>query len=136
MRYVAPLPGYLGRLGPQLQQLRLVADGHGGMRLEWSLALLPPDGSPPRPLGDSQVLIDHLQHGSFSYSGTDAKGQSVPWSAAWADGRMLPQLVSIKLQPLGTITWPQLDVPIRANSAVMGQSSTARRMGLNGGGLR
>lgn len=135
MRYVAPLPGYLGRLGPQLQQLDLQDDGHGGMRLVLSLALLPPDGSPPKPLGDSQVLIDHLKQGRFSYSGMDAKGQLMPWSASWPDGRSLPQLVSIKLQPEGTIGWPELAVPLRANaSAAMGQPSAGPRMGLNTGG--
>lgn len=137
MRYVAPLPGYLGRLGPQLQQLDLQDDGHGGMRLVLSLALLPPDGSPPKPLGDSQVLIDHLKQGQFSYSGMDAKGQLMPWSYSWPDGRSLPQLVSIKLQPQGTIEWPELAVPLRANaSAAMGQAQAGPRMGLNNGGLR
>ncbi|HEY8681706.1 MAG TPA: prepilin-type N-terminal cleavage/methylation domain-containing protein, partial [Rhodanobacter sp.] len=63
MRYVAPLPGYLGKLGPQLQSLRLVDDGHGDSQLVLSLALLPPDGQPPRPLGDPQVLLDHIKDG-------------------------------------------------------------------------
>lgn len=137
MRYVAPLPGYLGRLGPQMQQLVLQDDGHGGMRLVLSLALLPPDGSPPKPLGDPQVLIDHLKQGRFSYSGTGAKGQLIPWSDSWADGRTLPQLVSIKLQPRGTIGWPDLVVPLRTNaSAVMGQAQPGLRMNLGQGGLR
>lgn len=30
MRFVAALPGYLGKLGPQLQQLKLVSNGKGG----------------------------------------------------------------------------------------------------------
>src|SRR6185312_8312469 len=61
MRYVAPLPGYLGKLGPQLQVLKLVDDGKGGQRLELRLALLPPDGQPPKPLGEPQVLLDHIK---------------------------------------------------------------------------
>ncbi|MEP6897982.1 MAG: prepilin-type N-terminal cleavage/methylation domain-containing protein [Rhodanobacter sp.] len=115
MRYVAPLPGYLGKLGPQLQRLRLVDDGHGELQLELSLAVLPPDGQPPRPLGDPQVLFDHIRDGSFKYSGVDTQGHPLPWAAVWADGRLLPQLVSIDLQANGTHDWPTLLVPLRAN---------------------
>lgn len=117
LRYVAPLPGYLGRLGPQLQRLQLVDDGDGGFRLELSLALLPPDGSPPQALGDPQLLLDQIKSGSFSYRGIDTKGAAVPWSSDWSDGRLLPQLVSIKLLPKGRIDWPQLLIPLRVNSA-------------------
>jgi general secretion pathway protein J len=115
MRYVAPLPGYLGKRGPQLQRLRLVDDGHEGFRLEVSLATLPPDGKPPQALGEPQVLLDHLKSGSFSYRGVDGKGEAVPWSASWADGRLLPQLVRIDLRTQGQAGWPQLDVPLRVN---------------------
>lgn len=117
MRYVAPLPGYLGKLGPQLQQLQLVDDGHGGQRLELRLALLPPDGQPPEPLGEPQVLFDHIRQGSFSYRGVDLQGRAVAWSSAWADGRVLPMLVRIEVQPQGRDSWPRLDVPLRTNPA-------------------
>lgn len=115
MRYVAPLPGYLGKLGPQLQQLRLVDDGDGSQRLELSLALLPPDGQAPQPLGDPQVLLDKIRDGSFSYRGIDGEGKAVPWSNDWADGRMLPQLVRIKLRSEGVSDWPALEVPLRVD---------------------
>jgi general secretion pathway protein J len=117
MRYVAPLPGYLGKLGPQLQQLRLVADGDDSWRLELSLAVLPPYGKPPQPLGKPQVLLDHIHDGSFSYRGIDGQGAVVPWSSTWPDGRLLPQLVRIKLRVRGTLGWPTLDVPLRVNGA-------------------
>lgn len=127
MRYVAPLPGYLGKLGPQLQQLQLVDDGHGGQRLELRLALLPPDGQPARPLGDPQVLFDHIRQGGFSYRGVDPQGKLAAWSSQWADGRVLPLLVRIELQPQGRGSWPQLDVPLRVNPA---QSAGLMGMGL------
>ena len=126
MRYVAPLPGYLGKFGPQLQQLQLVDDGHGGQRLELRLALLPPDGQPARPLGEPQVLFDHIKQGSFSYRGVDPQGRAVAWSPQWADGRVLPLLVRIELQPQGRDSWPQLDVPLRVNPA---QATGLVRMG-------
>jgi prepilin-type N-terminal cleavage/methylation domain len=133
MRYVAPLPGYLGKLGPQLQRLQLVDDGHDGLRLELSLVLLPPDGKPPQPLGEPQVLLDHIRNGSFNYRGIDARGAAVPWAPVWADGRLLPQLVSIKLQSQDSVDWPQLEVPLRVNPI---QTGLLQRMGLRGGSMR
>ncbi|HZY33317.1 MAG TPA: prepilin-type N-terminal cleavage/methylation domain-containing protein [Rhodanobacter sp.] len=132
MRYVAPLPGYLGKLGPQLQRLQLVDDAHGGLRLELSLALLPPDGQPPQPLGEPQVLLDHIKTGSFNYRGVDQQGAALPWSPAWADGRLLPQLVRVELQLPGTVDWPQLDVPLRVNPAQAGLP----QLGMRGGSIR
>lgn len=113
LRYVAPLPGYLGKLGPQLQTLRLVDDGAGGWRLELSLALLPPDGQPPQSLGDPQVLLEHVRSGRFSYRGVDAQGRAMPWRADWPDGRLLPRLVRIELQLQGNMGWPVLEMPLR-----------------------
>jgi general secretion pathway protein J len=133
MRYVAPLPGYLGKLGPQLQRLQLIDDGHGESRLELSLALLPPDGQPPRPLGDPQVLLDHIRAGSFSYRGIDAQGHAVPWAAAWADGRLLPLLVRIALQPQGSYDWPLLEVPLRVNPMSSGMQTGLQSLGNNPG---
>lgn len=132
MRYVAPLPGYLGKLGPQLQQLRLVDDGHGGLRLELSLALLPPDGQPAQPLGEPQVLLDRIQGGGFQYRGIDQQGAALPWSPSWVDGRLLPQLVRIELQVPGTLDWPRLDVPLRTNPAQTGLS----QLHMRGGSIR
>ena len=123
MLYVAPLPGYLGKLGPQLQSLKLVDQGHGDSSLVLSLALLPPDGQPPRALGDPQVLLEHIRGGAFSYRGVDTQGRPVPWSAQWLDGRLLPLLVRVQLQLQGNDGWPLLQVPLRVNPNAGGASS-------------
>jgi general secretion pathway protein J len=132
MRYVAPLPGYLGKLGPQLQRVQLVDDGHGGQRLELSLALLPPDGQPPQPLGEPQVLFDHIVQGSFDYRGVDRQGNAVPWSPGWDDGRLLPQLVRIRLQTKGSVDWPPLEIPLRVGP----MKNDVMRVDMRGGTLR
>jgi general secretion pathway protein J len=137
IRYVAPLPGYLGKLGPQLQVLKLVDDGKGGQRLELQLALLPPDGQPPKPLGEPQVLLDHIKEGGFSYRGRDAQNRALPWSADWADGSGLPQLVRIRLQPHGGYGWPELDVPLRVDpAAAVGRIGLLPGSMLSPGGAR
>lgn len=136
MRYVAPLPGYLGRLGPQLQRLQLVDDGAGGLRLELSLALLPPDGSAPQALGDTQVLLDHVREGSFSYAGIDAQGKPVAWTDTWADGRQMPRLVRVTLRAEGSPSWPQLQVPIRTSAEAATPAMGVRRLGVGSGVVR
>lgn len=135
MSFVAPLPGYLDNLGPQLQTLSLVDDGKGGLRLELQLALLPPDGKPSKPLGKPQVLLDHVHSGGFQYRGVDAKGQAGDWQDNWSDGRLMPSLVRISLTPSGTTPWPQLDAPLRIDptSGLMLQGPLQRLRGLQGG---
>ncbi len=138
MRYVAPLPGYLGKLGPQLQRLQLVDDGTGGSRLELSLALLPPDGRPPQPLGEPQVLLDHILGGGFSYSGAagDGDGDGSAWAPNWSDGRQLPQLVRVALRIGGNESWPQLQVPLRVAATGEPGGTGSPRMGLRAGKAR
>jgi general secretion pathway protein J len=119
MRFVAPLPGYLGRLGPQLQQLKLVSDGEGGMRLEASFAVLPPDGSEPQPVGDAQVLVDGIRGGGFRYRGRDKMGQVGDWQDDWKDSQTMPSLVDIDLTLDGGRVWPQLRAPLRVDAAAM-----------------
>jgi general secretion pathway protein J len=128
VRYLAPLPGYLGQLGPQLQTLRLVNDGATGLRLELGLALLPPDGGEPRPVGEPQPLVDHVRAGRFSYRGVDARGRATPWLATWTDGRTLPRLVRVELQLDGPVSWPTLVVPLRADAGDAGSGASALPM--------
>ncbi|MGO4504140.1 MULTISPECIES: prepilin-type N-terminal cleavage/methylation domain-containing protein [unclassified Dyella] len=123
LKFVAPLPGYLGKLGPQLQQLKLVDNRDGTSRLEASFAVMPPDGSAPKPVGDPEVLVDHIRGGKFSYRSADAQDRAGQWSDEWDDTRAMPRIVRVALQLDGTTTWPLLDAPIRVDvTAVQGQA--------------
>lgn len=133
MRFVAPLPGYLGKLGPQLQQIKLVPnDKGGGSRLEVSFAILPPDGSDPKPLGDPEVLMDNVREGSFSYRSPDTDDQAGTWGTDWSDGRAMPILVQVNLQVDGNYGWPSLEVPLRVDPSATGNQINLLR-GLNRG---
>jgi len=124
LRFVAPLPGYLGKLGPQLQELKLVSNGDGTSRLEASFALMPPDGTSPKSLGDPQVLVDRVRKGSFSYRAPDSREGPGDWRSGWDDVRAMPRIVRIALQLDGTTTWPQLDAPLRVDvTATQGQAA-------------
>ncbi|WP_109123487.1 prepilin-type N-terminal cleavage/methylation domain-containing protein [Dyella sp. C11] len=124
LKFVAPLPGYLGKLGPQLQQLKLVSNGDGTSRLEASFAVMPPDGTPPKSLGDPEVLVDRVRGGSFSYREPDAQDHAGQWRDHWDDTRAMPRIVRIALQLDGNAEWPQLDAPLRVDvTAVQGQAA-------------
>ncbi|WP_425454632.1 prepilin-type N-terminal cleavage/methylation domain-containing protein [Fulvimonas soli] len=115
LSFVAPLPGYLGKLGPQVQTLALVDNGRGGQRLEIRFAALPFDGQPPKPEGRPEVLLDDVREGAFSYRGIDAQGRPGDWQGSWPDGRLLPSLVRIELTPPAPERWPRLDAPLRVD---------------------
>jgi len=116
MSFVAPLPGYLGKLGPQAQTLELVDNGKGGQRLEVRFALLPPSGEPLQP-GPPQVLLDDVREGGFRYRGVDDRGRVGAWRTDWPAGDRLPQLVRIDLRLAGTDYWPQFTVPLRVDAS-------------------
>jgi general secretion pathway protein J len=124
LRFVAPLPGYLGKLGPQLQRLKLVPNGDGTSRLEASFAVMPPDGTAPKSLGDPEVLVDRVRDGKFSYRAPDSRDQQGQWSDHWDDTRAMPRIVRVALELDGTTTWPLLDAPLRVDvTAVQGQAT-------------
>lgn len=116
MSFVAPLPGYLGKLGPQVQTLELVDNGKGGQRLQVRFALLPPSGEPLKP-GPPQVLLEDVRDAAFHYRGVDERGRAGPWRNDWRQGDRLPQLVRIDLKLPGAGYWPQLIVPLRVDAS-------------------
>ena len=135
MRFVAPLPGYLGRMGPQLVELKLIKGDHG-KQLVASLAGLPPDGSAPKPLGDPQVLMDDVIDGGFSYRGVDQMGRPTDWQSTWKASGTMPNLVTINLALEHERRWPLLSVPLRVNAAAMqGPGNLLRGLRGPGAGL-
>jgi general secretion pathway protein J len=134
MRFVAPLPGYLGQLGPQLIDVKLVSHGDQGKQLVASLAILPPDGSKPKALGDPQVLVDGVVDGGFSYRGLNPQGQPMDWQSDWNYTGNMPNIVTIKLALQNGREWPQLSAPLRVNAAAAQTPGNLLR-GLNGPGV-
>lgn len=118
MRFVAPLPGLLGHMGPQLQTLSLVSDGEGTLRLEIAFALLPPDGSTPQPFGKPEVLMAGISKGHFIYRGLNLKRQDTGWREQWSSPSHLPSLAKIVLQPAHG-SWPTLTVPLRVDRSAV-----------------
>lgn len=113
LTFVAPMPGYLSRLGPQMQTVALVEDGRDSYRLEVSLYMLPPDGSEPKALGEPQVLLRGIHKGAFAYRGMDDQNKPMDWQETWGDGRRTPSLVRIALDLDGGTVFPTMVAPLR-----------------------
>lgn len=127
LTFVAPMPGYLSRLGPQMQTVSLVEEGRGSYRLEVSLFLLPPDGSEPKALGEPQVLMHGIRKGSFSYRGVDDQNKPTDWQASWGDARRTPSLVRIALDVDGQTVFPTMVAPLRIDPSASRNGFSALR---------
>jgi general secretion pathway protein J len=91
----------------------IVDDGHDGYRLEVTLAMLPPDGSDPQPIGEPEILLRGIRKGSLAYRGTDDQNRPGDWQDTWPDGRRTPSLVRVTLDVGGNVAFPTMVAPIR-----------------------
>ena len=109
IRYVAPMPGYLGFGGPQVQELSL-RSGEDGLELVLSHALLQGfeesslDANPPI------LLLDRIQSGSFRFQGRDERNEPGPWGESWEETGILPVAVSLDIEftEEAHMEWPEL----------------------------
>lgn len=113
LRFVAAMPGYLGRGGPYVQELRLERVA-GGYELLFAHRLL--NGyDPDEPIDDDEqpavVLIDGLRDGEFGYLGLEDDGKLADdYSDEWERGNQLPVAVRVALEfaDPGQAPWPEL----------------------------
>jgi general secretion pathway protein J len=112
-RFVAPLPGYLGKAGAQIMTLQLVRDNNNSNRLQVTFTLLPPDGSAPPAPGDPEILLTGVNSGSFAYRGYDDQGNPGPWVDQWPDGRRLPAMIALRMKLAGGVGSPEIIAPLR-----------------------
>ncbi len=119
MRFVAPMPGYLGHGGPYVQTLTL-APAPDGLRLVFSGVMLNGFDAQSEKTAerDPVVLLDRIRDGAFSYRMLDDQGQLAPWSTRWEDPTVTPLMVQIELvmQDGERIGWPALAVPLMLDS--------------------
>ena len=131
MRFVAPMPGYLGHGGPYVQTLALTP-APDGLRLVFSGAML--NGYDPQQEKtaerDPVVLLDRIRDGAFSYRMLDDQGQLAPWSTRWDDPTVTPLMVQIELvmQNGERIGWPTLAVPLMLDSGASRLQMTAPKI--------
>ncbi len=128
IRYVAPMPGYLGFGGPQVQELEIIS-GDEGDQLVLSHALLQGFEEGNLYLRDPIVLLEQIEFAEFGFLGRDETGELTGWVNQWAQPGQLPEAVSLEIEFAEEvyIRWPLLMASVRVdptalNDLLAGQS--------------
>lgn len=119
IRFVGPMPGYLGFGGPQVQQLSIVP-GEDGLELILEHALV--QGFEEAALYERAPigLIDHIAFAEFSFQGRDENGDLQAWVNTWEDTSALPVAISLDIQfEEGSYAeWPWLVAAVKIDPSV------------------
>ena len=124
MRFVAPMPGYLSHGGSYVQTLELKSARGGGQELVFAHQLL--NGYEVDGDRDAErepvVLIEGIRRGGFEYRGLDETGKLGDWEQEWDEAGSQPVLVRVKFEmdERSGYMWPEIIVPVLANSASAG----------------
>jgi general secretion pathway protein J len=120
IRFVAPMPGYLGFGGPQVQELALVP-GQEGLELVLSHALLQGFEEQDLYQRDPIVLVDKIDSAQFSFLGRDEEGELVGWVNQWDKPGVLPVSVSLDIEFNEDVylKWPLLMASVRVDSTAL-----------------
>jgi len=120
IRFVAPMPGYLGFGGPQVQELALVP-GKDGDELVLSHALL--QGFEEQNLYQREpiVLVDKIESAEFSFLGRDEEGELTTWVNQWDQPGILPASVALEIEFTDEVylKWPLLTASVRVDSSAL-----------------
>lgn len=124
LRFVSTLPGYLGKLGPQVIEVVLTEEGREGHALEARLSPLP--GSQSTVTGGAgDTLLAHVRSLRVRY----APRGSLTWQDHWNEPTVLPGAVEISLMPEeGIDAWPPLVVAPRQDPDAVNVRGVARRL--------
>jgi len=122
IQYVAPMPGYLGSGGPQVQLIEL-ARGDNKDVLQFSHALL--QGYEEEQLFDRDpvVLLESVKSGGFEFLGLDEEGVPMDWTSSWDQPELLPLAVRLNVEFADDVKmqWPELVAGVRIDeSAIQG----------------
>lgn len=119
MRFVADLPDYIGRGGPNLHDLRIERDGDG-VQVLLDLAVVQAGGTVAERGRAPELLADGLREARFRYRGRDAEGKLADWQDEWTAVEQLPLLVEIRMVAGDGREWPTLVVAPRLAGSYAG----------------
>jgi general secretion pathway protein J len=127
IQFVAPMPGYLGQGGPQVQYLELV-NGDDGLNLIFSHQLL--QGFDPAFAIEREpiVLMEGIKDAGFEFLAKDEAGQLIGWSGNWDTPDILPVAVSLDIE-LGESSrayWPILMAGVKVDELATAQTGGRR----------
>lgn len=120
IQYVAPMPGYLGSGGPQVQLLELAGGNDGGV-LQFSHALLQGFEEDYLYARDPVILLEGVESAGFEFLGVDDEGELVDWASSWDQPDVLPVAVRLNIEFSEDVQmqWPDLVAGVRIDEAAI-----------------
>ncbi len=126
IRYVAPMPGYLGSGGPQVQLVEVVNGDNDDMVVQFSHALLQGFEEDRLYDRDPVILLEGVQSAGFEFLGRDEEGELTGWTTSWDQQDVLPVAVRLDLEFVEglNLRWPDLAAGVRVDAqAIQGGGS-------------
>ncbi len=119
IRYVGPMPGYLGSGGPYVQELELIRDGRNRQLVfrHWLL-----NGFDPDQARRDEVLpvrlLDGIRRGGFEFRTVDDSGEISNWEGTWENETQTPLMIRLELEMAdgSRLVWPTLDVAMAVDA--------------------
>jgi general secretion pathway protein J len=123
IRFVGPMPGYLGFGGPQVQELNII-NGDNGKELVLTHALLQGFEDANLDERDPIVLIDHIETAEFSFLARDEEDEIAGWVSDWEETAKLPVAIALDIQfEEGVYTdWPLLVAAVKVDASAVGDA--------------
>lgn len=135
IKYVAPMPGYLGVGGPQVQLVELVPDDDGELVLQFSHALLQEFEEEYLYERDPVPLLEGITSGNFEFMGVDEQGEITAWTANWDQPETLPVAVRLNVEFSEELHlhWPDLVAGVKIDAQALrgmgGVQNASQRQG-------
>jgi general secretion pathway protein J len=122
IRYVGPMPGYLGFGGPQVQELSFVTV-ENRRALVLSHALLQEFEEADMAAREPIMLIDGIESAQFAFQGRGEQGEPGAWQSSWDDTAILPLAVSLEITfgEGAHMEWPLLVASVRIDGLAISQ---------------
>lgn len=112
IRFVGPMPGYLGYGGTYVQELELIRDGrYRSLVFRYWLH----NGFDEKEIDESAppiLLLAGVRDGGFRFKGLNPEGKVGDWRERWEDSQLTPLAIQLELEMSeeSRIDWPLLEV--------------------------
>lgn len=138
IRFVAPMPGYLGFGGPQVQELAIVRGDDDNLELVLSHALLQGFEEPFLYENLPILLLEDIESAEFSFLGRDENGELTGWTPTWDRPDLLPVSVALDIQFVEEvyIRWPLLTASVRTDPTALNELAGSMANAAYGASIR
>jgi len=121
IQFVAPMPGYLGAGGPQVQLVEIVNGENDELVIQFSHALL--QGFEPERLLEREpvILLEKVSSAAFEFLARDEEGELIGWISSWDEQDILPVAVRLDLDFSEglNLDWPDLAAGVRVDEQAL-----------------